>query len=338
MSPRARTRPEARLERVELIVGDVEGRRAAFARDVAHGLGPGPRSLPTRWMLDAGGVELLRKLRKAPTSYGLDAERQLLRDRAYALPLYFPVQAPTVIEVGVVDAVRTQQVLAPLVESFGTLRYTAVGPDRSAVDEPCRALADAFPGVRVTAMVGRPEDALRDLRVTAAPVLLLWPDSGLAEMSRADGVAYLRGVGAALRPRDLLVATFDLRKDPRLVLRVYRDRHGIAKQLHLNLLQRMNDDLGAHFDVSLFRHRFDYVEETGELASEIVSRRAQSVRIDALGLDVALNRGEAIATHTATKHSPQEIDQLAHAALLNVHERWYDREGRVCANLLRCQG
>jgi len=338
MSPRARTRSPSPEQRLELMAGDAGGRRAEFGRHVARGLDQAPRRLPGRWALDGAGVELLRRLWKAPTSYVLRAERQLLADRAYALPLYFPHEAPRVIETGVVDSARTGAVLGPLLEDFGTIAYTAVGPDRAAVEGPCRELVGAHPGLEATAMVGRIEDAVRDLRASAGPVLLFWSHTGLSDVSRTDGLTLLRGLGAALRRRDLLVATVDLRKDPRLVQRVYRDRHGVAKQLHLHLLERMNDELGAHFDVSAFRHRFTYDEPAGEMESHLVSRRAQTVRIDALDLDVEFGKGEALHTETLTRYSPQEIDHAAQASELIVHERWYDRDGQVCANLMRPGG
>ena len=335
MSPRARTQERSRTSRVELIVGDEAGGKATFARDVAAGLAAAPKAIPSRWLLDAAGVALLRKLRAAPTSYLVRAERQLLADRAYSVPLYFQGGAPRVIETGVGDAARTAALLGPLLDVFGEIAYTAIGPDRTAVEESCQRLVQAHPGLRTTAMVGRLEDAVRDLRVSASPVLLFWPNGGVGDGSRLDAMNVLRGVGAALRPRDLLIATVDLRKDPRLVQRVYRDRAGIAKQLHLNLLERINNELGGTFDISSFRHRFSYDETAGELESHLVCRRSQVVRIEATDSEFSFVKGDPIHTLTVTKCSPQEIDQMAHNADLTVHERWYDRDGQACANLMR---
>ncbi len=336
MRPRTRAAtPRKTRRRVEVIAGDAQGRLAEFALALETGLKAEPKHLPTRWLFDAEGVSLLRQIRDQPEYYQLRAERRLLEDRAYAVALYFPDAAPLFVEVGIVDAERTSHLVAPLLETFGELRYIAVGPDREAVEPGCRELTARHPRLRATAMVGRLADAIREVRAAQSPCVFYWPESGVSGHDRADVGPRLREIADGLRGGDLFIAGIDLRKDPRLVQRAYRDRNGRTKRLQLNALERINDELGGHFDLSNFRDRVAYDEISGQLEACLVSRRSQTVRIDKLGISVTFGKGEPVHTITATKFSPREIDRAAEGVGLVIHERWYDPDGRVCANLMR---
>jgi len=336
MSPQTRTRTRAKSRRsVEVIAGDDAGRMAELAQSIRTGLTAKEKSLPTRWLFDAEGVSLLRQIREQPEYYQVRAECELLEDRAYALSLYFPHAAPTFVELGVVNAERTSRLISPLLGEFGKLRYVAVGPTREAVEPPCKDLVARHPTLRATAMVGRLADAIRELRGSQSPAVLYWPESGIGGYDRSNIKQVMREIAESLRGADLLVAGIDLRKDPRLVQRAYRDRSGRTKRLQLNALERINDALGGNFDVSNFRDRVSYDETTGKLEACLVSRRSHSVRIAKLGIDVRFAKGEPLRTITATKFSPREIDKTAEGVGLVVHERWYDRNGQVSANLMR---
>ncbi len=337
--PDMTTRTEAR-SRARLALGGAgpEELAADFARTIARGFAASPRAVPFHALLDAAGVRLLRELAELPEHYVVQAERQTLAERADAAALYFPRGTPTVIEHGVVDVERTSQLLAPLVRHFGTLPYVAVGPHPEAIEPACRRLAAAHPGLQARGVVGRIEDAVRELRATPGPRLLFWPGGGAGGYERSDAIAVLRGIGAALGGSDLLIAGIDLRKDPRAIERASNDRKGVTRALRLNLVARINRELGGNLDPDLFRERIAYDPETGRLDAHVISRRAQTARIEALDLDVSFAKGEAIRVETATKFSPQEIDAAAEAASLVVLERWYDRDGRVAVNLMRLRG
>ena len=330
MAPGTRSPLETRLE-----VQDDPRSAEAFARAMTRGLGSAPRAIDARWLLDDAGVALLRELRRQPDHYVATAERQVLEARADAVPLYFPDKAPLVVEYGVADTARTGALLTELLEAFGSLEYVAVGPSLAAVEPPCRELLAAHPRLSAKAQVGRLEDALAVARAATSPGCVFWPGADLGARERAEAIGTLRSVSSILRGRALLVAGVDLGKDPRVAERCHADRKGVGKRLHMHLLTRLVRELGADLDPALFRHRTQYDAESGRLDAFVVSRRSQAIRLAALDLTVELAKGEAIRVETATKFSPQEIDLTARAADLNVHERWYDRDGRVCLNLMR---
>ena len=136
-----------------------------------------------------------------------------------------------------------------------------------------------------------------------------------------------------MTPADALLIGIDLRKSRAVLESAYDDAAGVTARFTLNLLERMNRELGARFDARFFRHRAVYHEDEGRVEIQLVSRRRQRVAIEALGLELELGRGEGIHAEDSFKYSLAEIDALAGAAGMQVEERWLDRAGRFSLNL-----
>jgi uncharacterized SAM-dependent methyltransferase len=126
----------------------------------------------------------------------------------------------------------------------------------------------------------------------------------------------------------------DLRKSRAVLEAAYDDAAGVTARFNLNLLARINRELGGHFALDGFRHRARWNDRLGRVEIQIESLRAQVVRIDALALDVPFRAGEKIYTESSYKYSLREIERLARTAGLVVVERWLDDERRFSVNLL----
>ncbi|MCU1282867.1 MAG: hypothetical protein JWM53_6413, partial [bacterium] len=114
----------------------------------------------------------------------------------------------------------------------------------------------------------------------------------------------------------------------------YDDAAGVTARFSLNILQRINRELGGHFNLDAFAHRSRWNQRLGRIEIQIESRVAQVVRIDSLRLDVAFRAGERIYTESSYKYSFAEIEKLARAAGLVVEQRWLDGDERFSVNLL----
>ena len=134
-------------------------------------------------------------------------------------------------------------------------------------------------------------------------------------------------------PEDRLLVGIDLRKDRHVLERAYDDAQGLTARFDLNLLTRINQELGGTFDLSLFRHRVHYEESSGSVQSFLESQCAQSIAIRDLDIEVPFTEGERIHTEDSHKYDDAEIDQLAQNAGLIVAERFYDGAQRFSLNL-----
>ena len=127
---------------------------------------------------------------------------------------------------------------------------------------------------------------------------------------------------------DLLFTGFDLKKDPRIVLKAYNDPLDVTKSFNLNLLKRMNNELGANFDLSTFDHYPTYDPSTGEAKSFLVSKEDQDIYFEELDQTIHFNQWEEIHTEISRKYSLKDIEQLAsEAGYINVKNfidcKWY---------------
>ena len=134
----------------------------------------------------------------------------------------------------------------------------------------------------------------------------------------------LRDLRSALAPGDALLLGADLRKDRAILEPAYDDPLGVTAAFNLNLLGRINRELGGHFDLAAFRHYAFYDEPHGRIEMHLVSRRGQRVAIDALELEVAFDEGESIHTESSYKHNAATLAALAAASGFAVEHTWVD--------------
>jgi uncharacterized SAM-dependent methyltransferase len=169
---------------------------------------------------------------------------------------------------------------------------------------------------------------------TERPKLIAWLGSNVGNFGRAEAARFLGEIRQAMAAADRLLVGIDLRKDRETLERAYDDSQGVTARFNLNLLARINRELGGDFELANFAHRAHWDEAEGRVQMHLVSLRAQSVEIRELGLRLALAPGEAIHTEDSYKYDPGEIEALARAAGLRVARRWLDREKRFSLNLL----
>jgi uncharacterized SAM-dependent methyltransferase len=143
----------------------------------------------------------------------------------------------------------------------------------------------------------------------------------------------LRRIGAQLGPADRLLVGIDQRRAAREHEAAYDDARGVTARFNLNLLGRLNRELGADFRVDRFRHRAVWNEALGRVEMYLDSCEAQSVRVAALGRSFELAAGEGIHTESSYKYSPAEMAALLGAAGLALDAQWSD--GRFAVNLCR---
>lgn len=317
----------------------------SFARDVREGLTASPKRLSCRYLYDAKGSRIFEEITRLPEYYVLRAEREILRDHADEIVGHC-FSHPTarsaatgdpleLVELGSGSAEKTRYVIEALLRRQRELCFVPIDVSESALRQSAIELLRDYPGVRVRAMMGDYADALQALHDDDRHArLILWLGSSIGNFRRADAAAFLSRVRAQMEAADRLFVGFDRRKDARVLEAAYDDASGVTAAFNLNLLERINRELGGHFDLTAFEHRARYEPGEGRVVLSLVSRHAQRVRIDALDLEVKLQAGEAIHTEDSYKYSLEEIEALAGEAGLQLTAQWMDGEERFCDVLL----
>jgi len=293
-----------------------------LARDVAAGLAASPRRLSCRFFYDAEGSQLFEAICDLPEYYLTRAERRILERHADEMAAHTPGGA-ALVELGSGSAAKTRLLIEALLRRDGNVHYLPVDISESMLRLSSEALLRDYPRLRVTGVAAEYEAGLALLeRETPGPKLLLWLGSNVGNFHRDEAAAFLARVRERTGREDRLLMGIDRRKSRSVLEAAYDDAQGVTACFNKNLLARINRELAGDFDLDSFRHRAVYREEEGRIEMYLVSRTAQRVRIEGLGLEVQFADGEAIHTENSYKYSAAEIEALAAAACFSIEARW----------------
>lgn len=304
---------------------------ARFAADVRAGLlRPGQKSVPPKYLYDTLGSLLFEAITQLP-EYGVwRAELALFEAHAPAIAAACP--AVNVVELGSGSASKTTLLLQALLRRH-PLRYCAVDVSAAALALTRQSLA-SLEGLRQRSIEAEYlpglEMALQSRADGATLVLLV--GSSLGNLDFAASVRFLRQMRSSLRPGDALLLGADLLKPDSVLLQAYDDALGVTAAFNLNLLVRMNRELGANFDLGQFRHRARLNHDTHDVEMHLESRAAQRVQF-ADGLAITLQEGETIHTESSHKYSLAELDHLGENSGFRLSEQWLDEQWRFVSRL-----
>jgi L-histidine N-alpha-methyltransferase len=307
-----------------------------FAEDVRHGLTSTPKVLYPKYFYDELGSRLFEAITALPEYYPTRAEAEILR--THAGEIVAALDGPLwLLELGSGDGQKTRLVIEALLARQGELEYVPVDISESAVEVSSRALLLSYPDLRIAGYVGEYQTALRAIRrERRAPgcTLVLFLGSTLGNLDPQERSALLRDIRALLNPGEGFLLGVDLKKPESVLIPAYDDALGVTAAFNLNLLGRINRELEGEFDLATFRHRAIYNREAGRIEMHLESRRAQTVAIRALSLEVLFAAGETIHTESSYKFDREQVAALAADTGFELWRTWTDEAGRFASNLL----
>ena len=311
---------------------------ASFAEDVRRGLTAAPKVLQPKYFYDALGSRLFEAISELPEYYLTRAEAEIFRDHAGEIAGALDGRL-RVIELGSGDAQKTRLLLEAVIARQGELDYLPIDISRSAIEQSGDRLLLAYPELRVTAYVAEYPAALRSLCGEPLPpgvhrTLVLFLGSTIGNLDPQERAELLRDVRALLRPGDGLLLGTDLKKEEAVLLAAYDDALGVTAAFNLNLLLRINRELGGEIDLATFRHRARYDRERGRIEMHLESRREQLVPLSGLGLEVGFAAGETIHTESSYKFDRDQIADLAARTGFDLRRTWTDSGRRFGSHLL----
>jgi len=300
----------------------------AFARAVRSGLSAEPKTLPCRYFYDDRGSRLFEQICDQPEYYLTRTEDAILRDHADAM-LAGWVADPVLVELGSGSSSKTRRLIAAAFRAYGGLHYVPIDVSRAILEESAESLARAFPGLRVTGYAANYRDALAGIAGRfGRPKLFVFLGSSLGNYETDAAVDLLALLARSMDPADRLLLGTDLDKDPATLEAAYDDARRVTARFNLNLLERINRELGAAFDLDRFEHRARYRADRRRVEMHLVSRVDQDVAIPGAGVTVRLAEGESIHTENSHKYTPETLRDLADRSGFEEEAAWTDRQGR----------
>ncbi|MET1025456.1 MAG: L-histidine N(alpha)-methyltransferase [Pseudoxanthomonas sp.] len=308
------------LQRARDALTDLRPQPDDIAADAIAGLSGTPKTLPSKYFYDAEGSRLFEAITRQPEYYLTGTELALLEAQ---LPSIAQAIGPGahVVEYGSGSGRKTELLLERLRDPVA---YTPVEISRTAVLEATARLSQHLPRIEmlpVCADFTKPLD-LPDSTLPAQRTVMFFPGSTLGNFADEDAERLLDAMRQTMGAHGCALIGIDLDKDDALVEAAYNDAAGVTAEFTLNLLARLNREIGSDFDLDSFRHRAVYARARGRIETFLVSQRAQSVHV--AGKTFAFAQGEEMQVEYSHKYTDAGFAELAARAGLKVTHGWND--------------
>jgi dimethylhistidine N-methyltransferase len=302
-----------------------------MAQDVRWGLGQHPRQLLSQYFYDDAGSELFRDIMRMESYYLTDCEYEIFDQQAAGITKVFtqPGTPFRLIELGAGDGLKTKLLLRHLLQTDRQFTYLPIDISEGAIDNLSADLLAELPDLDFQAVVGEYFDALHRINESHGQghKVILFVGGNIGNFSQPAAITFLQAVAREMDPKDQLLIGFDLKKDPRTILRAYDDEGGITRAFNLNILSRLNRELGANFQIDQWQHYASYDPVSGETKSYLVSEAAQDVHFSVLKETFHFGAWEPIWTELSQKYDLAMIESLAQAAGFQVIHNFIDERG-----------
>jgi dimethylhistidine N-methyltransferase len=301
-----------------------------FGKDVIDGLSQTPKKLLPKYFYDSTGSRLFEEITQLPEYYPTRTEMGILRDNAAALADLIP-RGAALIEFGAGSAVKAKILLeaAPHIAAYVPVDISA----EFLADEASRLRRD-IPRVQVHPVA---VDFTRPFVLPAAvkdrPRAGFFPGSTIGNFEPREATAFLRQAGDILGANSTLIVGADRVKDVKVLEAAYNDAAGVTARFNLNLLTRINRELGGNVDVSRFRHFARYNHALARVEMHLESRVRQTIEV--LGYPFQFDAGETIHTESSHKFTVETFSQQAHNAGWDVSNVLSDASDNFSVYILR---
>jgi dimethylhistidine N-methyltransferase len=304
---------------------DLTDQHQGFALDVLVGLSETPKRLSSRYFYDDYGSELFQKIMDLPEYYLTKCELDIFKRHRKKIADLVKYKSFNLIELGAGDGRKTSILLDYFLKHKFDFSYIPIDISEGAMKHLMDNLNQQFPQLRSDGIVAEYFAGLKWLRkLTDRLNLVLFLGSNLGNFNGSQSRVFLRNLWNTLNDGDYLITGFDLKKDINLMRRAYNDSQGITGEFNLNLLRRINRDLGGNFDLEKFNHYASYDVFTGAMESYMVSLEKQVVYIDTLNQAFDFEAWEPIHTEYSYKYLESDIADLAEATGFQIEIQLFD--------------
>lgn len=310
-----------------------EASQSEFARDVLSGLSARPKRLAPKYFYDEIGSQLFEEITGLPEYYPTRCELSILRRHAGNIAQLIPNDA-ALIEFGS-GSTRKARLILEAATQVGA--YVPVDISSEMLQQEAAELREDFPRLvvlPVEADFTKPFRLPRD--VASRPRVGFFPGSTLGNFEPHDAAAFLRHAAGMLGSGAHLIIGIDLVKDATILNAAYDDAAGVTARFNLNLLARINRELGGNFDLTSFCHQGFYNAERRRVEMHLASRKRQRVKV--AGRSFEFRAGETIHTENSYKYTPESFVAMARGSGWMPTAAWSDPKGYFSVQVLTANG
>jgi L-histidine N-alpha-methyltransferase len=307
---------------------------AAMASDVRAGLSASPKELSPKYFYDQRGSRLFEQITELDEYYPTRAEREILSRRSAEI-LATAGTPGTLVELGSGSASKTRHLLSAMRDAGCLETYVPVDISEEITHETAKILVDEYPGLAVRGLVCDFESDLERIHSDGGARLVAFLGGTIGNLYPGERREFLTRIGALFGPGDHLLLGTDLVKDTARLEAAYDDAAGVTAEFNKNVLQVLNRELAADFDLDAFEHiaRYDAREERMDI--RLRSLTAQTVQLAGLDLTVQFAAGEEMRTEISTKFTRERLEAVYAEAGLELRGWFTDSGGDYALTLAR---
>lgn len=283
-----------------------------FATDVAKGLSAAKKRLFSKYFYDDRGSRIFQEIMDMPEYYPTNAELEILSQQAKAIYQATDfINGFNIVELGAGDGMKTKTLLSYLVKNNIDVHYYPLDISQEAMDILEADLKQTLPTLPIQSLVGDYFKVLNNFDFGDRPNLFLFLGGNIGNYEPKEAINLLKLFGQYMKKGDKFLLGVDLKKNPRVIRNAYDDPHKITKRFNLNLLRRINRELGGNFKLNQFDFYAHYNPSNGNVRSYLVSLKDQAVYIEGLDTTFHFKKDELIYTELSKKYDLAEIEKLA---------------------------
>jgi dimethylhistidine N-methyltransferase len=310
-------------QRFRLYDMDAEVRQHTFAQDVVFGLTAPQKWLPPKYFYDERGAQLYQQICALREYYLYRAEMEILS--TYATEMHAEIGDLALVELGPGNATKTRHLLMAYERAGQPFRYCPVDISREVLWRTANRLLHEYSRIEIRAMhadFAEQPEVIQAFQLEKKAVAFF--GSTLGNFTPRESLEFLQHTAAILGPKDVFLLGIDLKKSPAVLVPAYDDTQGVTAAFNLNVLRRINYELGGQFDLQRFEHLALYNAERGRIEMHLRSRLAQHVLITKVGQTLSFRKNETIHTESSYKYTVDEVCNLGDRANLVLHRSWFD--------------
>ncbi|MGN6194750.1 MAG: L-histidine N(alpha)-methyltransferase [Ginsengibacter sp.] len=309
-----------------------------FLNDVLLGLQSSPKYLDSKYFYDKKGDELFQKIMASDEYYLTNAEMEIFSKQSAQIAdnVLGEDKHLDVIEFGPGDAIKSVHLLKELSERKALANYFPIDISKNIIQVLSERLPKKIAGICISGFAGEYLEMLAAVNQFSSNrklVLFLGANIGNFKFNQMPG--FCKDLRSLLSKDDLVLIGFDLKKDPKKILAAYDDHEGFTTAFNLNLLHRINDELGGNFDVDSFEHFATYDPGTGACKSYLISTKKQSVAIK--NERISFEKDEPVFMEISQKYSVEQIDTIAQECGFRVLSHFFDSNEYFVDVILKCE-
>lgn len=283
-----------------------------FRSDVLNGLRNTPKKLSSKYFYDKTGDHLFQQIMAMPSYYLTRCELDIFKNKTDELiDLLIPGNEPfDLIELGAGDAMKSTYLLEQLIRKGINFTYMPIDISGNILSILHKKLSSQLPEIKITCLEGDYFEMLQKAAsLSDRRKVVLFLGSNIGNMTPEEAEDFCLHLNSNLSQKDRVLVGFDLKKNPHTILEAYNDKEGITASFNLNLLTRINNELGGNFDLKQFQHYQTYDPVTGACRSFLISLISQDVTIG--NTKISFEENELIDMEISQKFSPGKIRDLA---------------------------